>query len=453
MIQFLTLFLGLVSGPQTVELAADPQVASVEILLDGESVDTISASPWITRVDFGRRLRVRELTAVARDATGTVLGRATQVINRPRPRAEATLIVSTTESGSARTASLSWQSVDFQRPRAVHVTFDGEALPVEDPASIALPPYDPETSHVLHASLDFPDNVTAQAQLLLGGGTLDEVTTELTAVPLRVDRGRIPTPAQAEGWLSSGGDSGGVVAVERGVAEVIVVRGGGVSETMAALEGGFSEGIGSTAVSSGSGMISMDQANVGATASLDERVQRAMTIDTEHRLHLILPVARRQEHERLGMELFAASPEIRPEQGGLHWVLSQRIVLPGTTDRQRIADAVAIAGLRAAAGNRRRAVVLALGPEMEDDSRHEPDEVREFLRALDVPLYVWTMGDAPPAEGWGATERVESFQDLQKAVRRLGRDLERQRVFWLRGTHSATAVQLDPAAPLSRLTG
>jgi hypothetical protein len=45
MIEFLTLFLGIVAGPQQVSLLADPQVVSIELRLDGESLTRIETPP------------------------------------------------------------------------------------------------------------------------------------------------------------------------------------------------------------------------------------------------------------------------------------------------------------------------------------------------------------------------------------------------------------------------
>jgi hypothetical protein len=52
-IVFLSLFLGLVSGPQPIDLHVDDAIKSVRILVDGREVKTLSQSPWHAVLDFG----------------------------------------------------------------------------------------------------------------------------------------------------------------------------------------------------------------------------------------------------------------------------------------------------------------------------------------------------------------------------------------------------------------
>ncbi|MBV9493980.1 MAG: hypothetical protein JOZ54_07020 [Acidobacteria bacterium] len=50
---FVTLFLGLVSGPQAVEVKVDKIVRSVALELDGRRIATLNAAPWRTEIDLG----------------------------------------------------------------------------------------------------------------------------------------------------------------------------------------------------------------------------------------------------------------------------------------------------------------------------------------------------------------------------------------------------------------
>ncbi len=60
MIHFLTLFLGLLTGPQNISIAvSSPDVASVELRLDGESCGIDYDAPWTLAArgespDYGR---------------------------------------------------------------------------------------------------------------------------------------------------------------------------------------------------------------------------------------------------------------------------------------------------------------------------------------------------------------------------------------------------------------
>jgi len=60
---FLTFFLGLVSGPQTVSFSAPADIRTVAIFLDGQKAVTL-APPFTGSVDLGSRLAPRQLLAV-----------------------------------------------------------------------------------------------------------------------------------------------------------------------------------------------------------------------------------------------------------------------------------------------------------------------------------------------------------------------------------------------------
>lgn len=109
MIAFVTLFLGLVYGPVTVELSAAPGVARIELSVDGENVAELAA-PWTARLDLGPEIAPRELVAVAKDAEGRPVGEVRQWISRPRPGAEASFVVEKASSGTGRAARLHWPS-------------------------------------------------------------------------------------------------------------------------------------------------------------------------------------------------------------------------------------------------------------------------------------------------------------------------------------------------------
>ena len=108
---------------------------------------------------------------------------------------------------------------------------------------------------------------------------------------------------------------------------------------------------------------------------------------------MLIPQTRTTQGRRVEMESFAISPEISPKQGGMLMVLSQEVLLPGLASGVRVNDAVAVAGLQAANGNRRRAVVLVLAAPWEDASRWDAPTVNRFLGSLNVPLYVWNLGE------------------------------------------------------------
>jgi hypothetical protein len=118
-----------------------------------------------------------------------------------------------------------------------------------------------------------------------------------------------------------------------------------------------------------------------------------------------------------------------------------------------LSDGVAVAALRAAEGNVRRAVVLLLGPRREDGSRFSPEVARSYLRDLRVPLHVWDLsGSAHEASpGWGEAQPVDTVDDLVRRVRRLRTQLDEQRIVWVRGRHLPQDIRLSDRARGIRL--
>jgi hypothetical protein len=121
--------------------------------------------------------------------------------------------------------------------------------------------------------------------------------------------------------------------------------------------------------------------------------------------------------------------------------LLARIAGPDVTKLPRRADAVAAAAVHALKGGRRRAVVLVLGDDVSDASRHTPATVRRYLESIGVPFFVWSVaGKTPELEAtWGPIEDISSPPALQYATERLRKNLERQRIAW---------VSVDPIAAL-----
>ena len=70
-----------------------------------------------------------------------------------------------------------------------------------------------------------------------------------------------------------------------------------------------------------------------------------------------------------------------------------------------------------------------------------PREVRRYLAAIGVPLFVWSPTATPPpgSEGWGELEDVSNTEKLAAAIERLRRTLTEQRIAW---------VDVDPLTAL-----
>ncbi len=457
MVEFLTLLLGLVAGPQVVELSAGDEVAAIRLLLDGEEIAVDASPPWKLELDLGATLRPRLLTAVAYDDRGAEVGRAVQRLNIPRAPAEVRIAFERDAAGAARAALVTWESTVGVYPLRSRAWFDGEPLDALDPARVALPAHDERGLHLFQIELEFTSDVIAKGQAVLGGRYLDEARAELTALPVFArGRGARARPAQMQGWFTVAEPGAAphparVVAYEKGGLDLVLVRGPGVSAAMEDLEGALSEdltagGVASGAAASGvegsspSAMLSV--ANT-AVASAAERLQRVMALEKGQRLRIMAPRARRQAGRTVAMELFALSPEISQAQGGLYWALGQRVDLPGLSPELRLADAVAVAGAQAANGHRRRAVLLVVAEPGVDESRHAAAAVREYLASIHVPLQVWRVGAAASTgawEEWGPGEEITDFRQLQAAARKLADGLDRQRIVWLEGLFLPTSV-------------
>ena len=116
---------------------------------------------------------------------------------------------------------------------------------------------------------------------------------------------------------------------------------------------------------------------------------------------------------------------------------------------QKLADAVAVAGLQACATGRPRAVLLVVAHGAKDVSRYDAAAIRRYLAALRVPLFVWSAGTPDPAikTAWGTVEDFTVRDGLDRGFRALARELETQRIVWVEGRHLPQAIALAPAAP------
>ena len=119
---------------------------------------------------------------------------------------------------------------------------------------------------------------------------------------------------------------------------------------------------------------------------------------------------------------------------------------------QRLADAVAVAGVTAAGKRGRRVVVLIIGEKETDSSRLSPNQAQEYLRSLRVPLQVWsTRPVGGSADPWGPSTDISSPEKLQKAMNQLFDSVDDQQVVWLAGYHLPQDWALSPLAQNVRL--
>lgn len=428
---FLTVFLGLTAGVQTVAVEVNAPLAGLVFELDGGEVARLSAPPWRAAVDFGDSLLPHELVARALDRTGGEIGRARQVFNTPHGFAEADLqFEGDPQRPSA--ARLRWQSSTGGAPRELEAVLDSRRVPIDPDGRIALPAVEPKLPHVLHAEVRFADGVVAQRDVAFGGDVAGDARSELTGIALRLPPGAAaPGVERLAGWLERDGRAAPVVAVEAGGATVFVVRGPGVAAALQSLAPrGYLSGVG--------GLTRITQRAGGL-----EVLRFDMRLGRDDRLRFLFPV-QSPATPGAGRRLFDSSREYGAKDGGLFYLLAAAAD-PPARGALCLADAVAVAGLQAMASGRPRAVLLVLGDAIADSSEVSATRARAYLDAVRVPLVVWRLR-ARTAPVWGPGEEVASLAALRRATGRLERDLRRQIVVWVDGLHAPQRLKLSARA-------
>ncbi len=433
MIHFVTFFLSLTVGVQPVEVAvADARVASIEVLLDGTAVGSVEGPPWVVECDFGEDLRPHILEAVARDAGGLELDRIEQRINLPRPMAEVGVVIEGGDTERYR-ARIVWDAVDQSQPTHVNLSLDGKALPVSESLVVELPEIDPREIHILSAELALNEAVLARSEVAFGGPFGDEVSSDLTAVPLRLlEDAEIPTTEDLQRWVTVDGNAVKVVGIERGTWDVLVVRDRDARESLESL-------------SQRAGYMA------GRFTSRTKYFLRRGLRETDS-LRFVLTTPRLVPSGDGTTALFQVSPSwAEKADGSLPLVLLNVLPVPDPRP-QHFAWSVASAGLTLAGGHRPRAVVLVKELETDDAGTLTPRAVRGYLEALRVPLFVWRPSrtkDERPHDGWGCGRDTSRLAGLNKAVRELHRSLDSQFIVWIEGDHLPQQLQLSPDARLS----
>jgi hypothetical protein len=433
-IAFATLLLGLIVGPQPVEILVGDSVATVELILDGNPIRTLEGGIWSTTCDFGQDLEPHSLVAIAYNEDGQEIDRAEQWINMPRSSAEATVALEGGKDGKGVVARLSWESVVDSEPPSVAATFDGRPLEVTDPSRIALPDFAADQLHHFRAEIDFSNNVSSVVDATFAGTYVDSVDTELTAVPVELHgKERSLALADLSGRFSREATPLKAVAIERGPAEIIVVRDEGARGDLNRLHRRDQESL-------------WRRARRGRLSDRDS-VRTRFPLPAETKFRFLWPSPNRQERSGYDLEVFPLSADFTPDDGGLLWLLTYVRQPQTAPDGNRYADAVAAAGLLAAQRNRRRAVVLLLGGDAEgrDMSQFELKTVRAYLRSLGVPLQIWsTSGGLTGKKERQRVVDVSSLAKLGRASQTLFETIDRQRIIWLEGRHLPPNIALDP---------
>lgn len=385
-------------------------MAAVAFELDGREVARLAKSPWAGSVDFGTEYAPHELVARAFDAKGRELTLARQWINLPRAAAEIEILLERDKRGRATAARLTWASRAGSVPTGTTLTFDGRELVLDGDHRATLPAYDPSLAHVLTAQADFPRGLHGRADRVIGGGRTEEAGSELTAIPIRVESGKPPSVESLQGRFRKNGEVLQVVAVERAPALVLVVRNlDEHSEALRHFPGAYHSGW-----------------------------ERTTDLERGDRLRVVWPVASETADGDAVNVVFDASRDFTGMQANFGFALVRVEYVGPSPAPRRFADAVAVAGVSAAANGSRRAVVLALGELDRDQSVRDAGSVRRYLERIHVPLYVWSLAGQTteaPAAAWGQYEDVSTAKGFRRAAGRVLDDLKKQSVVWLEGRH------------------
>ncbi len=429
MIELLTLFLGLLIGPQPVELAAGDEVAAVELWLDGRQVARLEGPPWSGVVDLGPELVPHRLEVRAFDAAGRSLERARRLINTSSSNYAVAIALDPARE-AARTGRIVWQAVLDRRPTARDARFDGRPLAVDDAGGFTLPAHDSRTRHVIEATLSFEDGRAVHADLIFGGGFGERVNSSLTAVPITSLGPHASRPWSSEavkGWFENDGESLAVFAAGTEPGTLLLLRDEGVVREL--------------------GWLERRLAGYGP-----ERAE-----PSEHLTYSVTAISPRPVAGHPGtFKLVELGPVDR--RHGLRPLLlsSKPLVARGKGKaklrrcvRQKLWGSLAVAGLNAAASNRPRAVLLLLGVAPEDESQLTASQAVRYLSSVRVPLFVWT----PLAETLKSLDLGDSVQTasglagLDETIRRIAVELASQTVVWVEGEHLPAEISLAASAP------
>ncbi len=468
MVEILTLFLGLTTGVHAIELNVAGPVAAVEIRLDGRTVTTLTGAPWVVDCDLGATPLPHDLVAIARDAGGEELDRAEQWINMASRRAASTVALSTDTEGQARALHVDWQSIGEPEPEQIEATFDGQPLDVTDPDHIPLPTHDGGAFHYVGTTVEFSRGQGSQRETEFGGARTDKISTQLTAIVLTLERrSSLPPLDKMRSWFLKDGEPLEIHGVEKGAMDLFVVRGPGSQAAFDELARTVLES--SYMPSHGPPGVWRDwdpeQLFAGELEAVEKRLrsyryrlgslQQFALLDPKVQLRFVSPRPGPLTPRGIQPEMFARSRIYPGSEGGLSWLARQQ---PPMSFAPQIAEAVAIAGLLARDGNRRRAVLLISATAASDLSEYSPVDIRELLRALQVPLYVWSL--TPSDLGWGEAIELGDLEKPKQAIGRLARavaalqrGLRAQRVVWLKGRHLPQRIELSAEARGIRLAG
>ncbi|MFV2072628.1 MAG: hypothetical protein ACC742_08250 [Thermoanaerobaculales bacterium] len=408
-LKILTFPIGLVTGEHLIEFDFGPSGKPAELYLDGAIVCSPDPANPRCLVDLGEAPRVHLLELIRRNGAGDVVARAKRWINRPGQEAELAMRLVDRSPQGICGGRVIWLHPLKRHPVLLEVTHNGRRLRIaEDGRSFAFPCPDPGEPNMLVTSAVFPDGSRAAAVTMTGGfGGREEVT--VTALPLV---GRDPGPTSCVTVTAGLGPS--ATAVEDTGFEVVFVL-----DPFASYRG------------------LVDSAGSHAPRGNAWRRSGASLFDAE-KIWFVTPDAELRRMNAFGSNAYRSFQKSSGRANWLHNLFD--VGMRPLRDGIRLADAVAASGLVAAAGPRRRAIVLILGNRAErDDSLFSAEQAQAYLAEIAVPLLVIRTGKVRD-DGWPTGVKVHNMQSMATTLGALKERLDRQCIVWFHGEQSLRRI-------------
>ena len=410
--RILTYPTGLVLGELEVNVDLGPEAQPAELFLNGELACSMTAAETSCTVDLGTAPHVHLLELVGKDGA-----RAERWVNRPGQEAELTVQPLRPSGSGTCQARISWAHPEHQSPVELEVILPGTQPEISQGGHTVSFPCPPAGSdrggapQMLVAMAVFPDGRRVESTAVVGGFA-DQTSVELHAIPLVAS---LETPCEAGTVWPAAAER-----LEKSGFEVVVVLDPGASY-VPLRNSGWNAG---------------QLANTNSATKAFDKMVRTGSEDSEPEPKNSWLKAR--------ATLFDADRlwYVAPDEG-LHrvngfgagrpnWLkLLFKFGLADVPGKPRIADAVAASGLVAAAGPRRRAVVLVLGNNVHkrDGSHFTPQQAREYLAEVNVPLLVLRNGKRKE-DGWPPGLSALNMEVMSKSLRTVRDVLDAQCIGW-----------------------
>lgn len=438
MLRFLTLYLGLVWGPVPLEFEVSPDVAAIEIRVDGRTLGRIQQPPWRAALRLGDQILPHEVDAIAYDGDGEEIDRTSQWLNFGREFVEARIVfVPGTDRRQVRVDA--W-SADAETPNDLRLLLDGEKLRGGQDGVFELPELDLDELHYLVAEVGFPNGARVRPELTFGGIYGAVETSELTALAVELPKGlERPAASDLAGWFEIDGQLLRIHSVGDDAPLVGVVRDIQLPDNLPYTKADRQ-------------LRDVATHRIESQDDLAYYLTVPQMVQVEGRESAIFPVI---SIERLqgGIRLLDQIRRPPPEEPKRPLPLDQigDASRPEVHGGQQFYGAIAAAGKSLSASGRPRILLLLVDGRTSDASNLDWYQIRGLLDALQVPVVIWQDGRARGGRSVGlsiaADATVEPYELLAEAAVAAGRQLERQVVVWVEGRYLPNRVELGAAAP------